>query len=391
MKNYTYFGRTLMGVDVSDIIKVTVNVGAKGLGYTNFGSAVVFANASDLLASAIEPDKYKTYTKIEDVAVDFATSSETYKLCEIWLGGFPALQSVKVFVRNSSDASWADTLNKARDQFWWYWTLVSKDVLETTADVLAIAKWCEAQGSYFPNSQTGTNAEQIMDESVDNDVASELTKLGLNHVFTSAHKTDAYSAVYAAKLLAAVNYSAENSAITVEGKTSSGLASMEVKGSEVTAMKTKNVAYYTTVTAGDSVDVGVWLNTKTHSSLKRFMDSVIDMDALKNRLEVDLYNVIRGTTTKIPQTTVGQASLIDATRAVFNRFVLNGVLGARKWTNPNTNIEQDTPGYVILTEPEDIEDLSDADRAERKAAPINAVVLPSGAVHTVDISVTVKE
>lgn len=382
-----------MSVNVSDIVNVTIRIGAKGLGYTNFGSAMIFAQSTDLNASAIAVDEYKTYSKIEDVAADFKTDSEPYKMCEIWMGGYPKIKDVKIYIRNGDDSTWADTLNKARDKVWWYWTLVTKDVLETASDVIAIAKWCETVGSYFPNSQTGSNAEQIMSESVDNDIASELTKLGLEHVFTSAHKTDPYSALYAAKHLATVNYSAPNAAITVNGKSSPGLAAMEVKGSEVAAMKldTKRTIFYTIVEAGDSVDSGVWLNTITHSANKRYMDSIIDIDALKNYLEVNVWNVLRGTTTKIPQTVRGQAILIDAVRKTCEQFVQNGVLGERQWTNPETNKTQDTPGYVILTEPDDIEDLSDADRADRKAAPINVVVLPSGAIHEVYITVDVEE
>ena len=73
----------------------------------------------------------------------------------------------------------------------------------------------------------------------------------------------------------------------------------------------------------------------------------------------------------------------------FGRYLRNGYRGPRNYTDPDDGIEKFSVGYEILTKPEEILDLSDSDRGQRKSAPIRVRIFRAGAIHAVDISVDV--
>ena len=382
-----------MSYPISQFINLNVRVSSSGLSTANFGSAMLFATKTDAQVSKAESlvDKYKTYYSIQSVAEDFQEESEVYKVAAIWFGGAPALPELKIFVRNDEDSTWTETLNKARNLVWWYWTFVTKPVYEQATDVEAIGMWCDQNTSFFVNCQTGTSAQDIRNETKDTDIATKLTKKGIRHVTTTAHASDAYSGIYLAKPFAIVNYSAPNSTITGEYKKSSGLEAEDIKDSEYASMNkdTKKCAFYTAVELQGSTDQGRWINTLTHSTYGEFMDDVVNLDAFVNAITVELYNTITKQTSKLPQTPVGQSLLINAVKAVGKRYIRNGFLGERNYVDPADGETKHTIGFEVLTKPEDILDISDSDRAKRKCAPINMMIFRAGAIHGVSLTVDV--
>lgn len=383
-----------MAYSAANIIRINTRISAAGLSTADFGSAMLFIPVSDLRTEAqsgFPVDTYRTFGSTAEVAEVLKDDSEGYAAASAWLGGTPCIDDIKIYVRNSEDSSWEVTLNKARNQVWWYWTFATKPVYESETDVLQIAKWCDANSSMFVNCQSGDAAEKIRNETEDSDIATKLTKLGYRHVYTACHDTDAYSGIYLAKHFAKVNYDSPNSTITGEFKKSPGLETEDLKTSEYSAMKkdTKKACFYTTVDLQGSTDSGRWLNTWTHSTYGEFIDDVVNLDAFTNYLCVGIYNILTKQTTKLAQTPVGQAMLLAGARAVCEKFIKNRYLGSRTYTDPDDAQEKTTQGYEILTKPEDVLTLSDAERNARKAAPINVRVFRAGAIHSVDITVDV--
>ena len=188
-----------------------------------------------------------------------------------------------------------------------------------------------------------------------------------------------------------MNYSAANSTITGEFKKSPGVAAEDLTDTAYDAMRldTKKCAFYSLVELQGSNDVGRWLNTWSHSSYGEWMDDVVNLDAFVNALKVALYNTAAGQVTKLAQTPVGQAVLIGAARAVCEQYITNNYLGPRNYTDPDDGLEKYTVGYEILTKPEDILDLSDADRDARKSAAIRIRIFRAGAIHQAPVDVDV--
>ncbi|RTY63033.1 DUF3383 family protein [Pseudomonas veronii] len=379
-----------MSYPASEIIRINARISPAGLGNANFASAMLFAPQLELPVG-FAPDTYRTYFTLPALSEDFADTTETYKAAQRWLGGTPATRELKVYGVATADATRAATMNKARNMLWWYWTMWTAPILAVKADVLAIAQWCEDNTSMFIDNQTGASAAEIRDPVDVDDIATQLTSAGFRHAFTPTHATDPYSGSALAKHFAAVNYSADRSTITGEFKKSPGVIAESLSGTAYAAMQSdkKKAVFYTVVDNQGSTDSGRWLNTLTHSTYGEFIDDVVNLDACVNFLTTSLYNAVANQATKLAQTPVGQAVLIGAARATMQQFINNGYLGPRNYIDPDDGLEKYTIGFEILTKPEDILDLSDADRSARKSAPLRIRLFRAGAIHIVDVDLDV--
>ena len=373
---------------IEQIIPITTRISPAGLSTANFASAMLFAKNSELPVGFTE-DTVRTYYSTASLAADFATTTETYKAGAKFLGSTPAVPKLTVWATAAADTSIADTLAKAFDKHYWYWTLVTKDVLAVEVSVLAIASWCEDNSVMFPNSQTGTAATEIRDPNVTDDICSQLNTLGYRHAFTVAHATDPYAAYALIKHSASVNYSADNSTIDTEFMKSPGVAAEDLSDTEQNAMVAKRCAVYSVLDLQGSTDSGRWLKTWSHSTYGESVSDIVDLDAFVNSLRVELYNTIVNQTTKLPQTPVGQEALIGAAKRVGRQYINNRYLGERSYTNPNTGLEDYTKGFEVLTKATDILNLSDADRAARKSAPISMRVFKAGSIRICEVTVDV--
>ena len=379
-----------MAYDVSQIIPINARIVPNGIATANFSEALMFAPQTELPVGFL-PDTYRTYTTLTALSVDFPDTTETYKAMARWLGGTPATRKVKVWGAATADATITATLNKARNVLWWYWSFFTADVYADATKVGLIAAWHDTADAYFMNCQTGTSATDIRTPATTTDVASVLTTSGYRHATTVSHATDPYAGIALCKHFAAVNYSAANSTITGEFKKSPGVAAEDLTDTAYDSMKldTKKCAFYSLVELQGSNDVGRWLNTWSHSSYGEWMDDVVNLDAFVNGLKVALYNAAAGQVTKLAQTPVGQAVLIGAARGICEQYITNNYLGPRNYTDPDDGLEKYTVGYEILTKPEGILDLSDADRDARKSAAIRIRIFRAGAIHSVPVDIDI--
>lgn len=378
-----------MSYPVGNIIQLNTRISPAGLATANFASAMLFA-PHDELPEGFEADTYREYFSIQSLSSDFPATSETYKSAQRWLGGTPATRSLRVWGTKEGDFP-VVSLTKAFDTTWWYWTYFTAPVLAVKDNVFAISPWCDDRNIMFVNNQTGENAAAIRNPSVTDDIATELTKRGYRHVFTATHATDGNAGNALAKHFAAVNYSADKSTITGTYKKSPSVVAENLTDTASATMEkdTVKAVFYSVLDLQGVKDMGRWLNTVTHSTYGEFIDDVVNLDALANAITVSVYNVMANQPTKLPQTPVGQAVLLGAARATCEQFVRNNYLGPRNYIDPDDGLEKPTVGYEILTKPEDILNLSDADRSARRAAPIRIRLFKAGAVHIVNLDIDV--
>lgn len=378
-----------MSYPAGNIIPINVRISPTGLATANFASAMLFAPNAEL-PEGFEPDTYREYFSLKSLSSDFAATTETYKSAQRWLGGTPATRSLRVWAIKDKDFPVA-SLTKARDTTWWYWTFFTAPDLVSETSVYNIAEWCEDNASMFVNNQTGDTAGFIRSPSSMTNIAIELTKRGYRHVFTATHATDGNAGNALAKHFAAVNYSATRSTITGELEKSPGVIAENLTDTASATMQkdTVKAVFYSVVDLQGSSDMGRWLNTTTHSTYGEFIDDVVNLDAMINTLTVALYNILGGQVTKLPQTPVGQAMLIGGARAVGEQYIRNGYLGPRNYTDPDDGLNKHTVGYEILTKPEDILDISEADRNARKSAALRIRLFRAGAIHQAPVDVDV--
>lgn len=379
-----------MSYPATNIIRINARISPAGLGNANFASAMLFAPQPELPVG-FEPDTYRTYFSLPALSEDFADTTETYKAAQRWLGGTPATRELKVYGAPTADETVTATSNKARNKLWWFWTFWTAPIYADKAKAQLVAQWCEDNSSFNMNNQTGASAAEIRDPAETDDIASLLTAAGFRFSATPCHATDAYVGNALAKHFAAVNYSADRSTITGELKKSPGVTAESLDGTAYSAMQSdkKKAVFYTVVDNQGSTDSGRWLNTLTHSAYGEFIDDVVNLAACINFLTTSLYNTLGKQVTKLAQTPVGQAVLIGSARATMQQFINNGYLGPRNYIDPDDGLEKYTAGFEILTKPEDILDLSEADRKARKSAPLRIRLFRAGAIHIVDVDLDV--
>lgn len=382
-----------MSYNVDNIIPITTRISPAGLGFSNFAKAVLVVSEAEAPAG-FEPDTYRDYDSTPSLGVDFESTTEAYKAGAAWLGGIPATRSLTVYVRKDTtapvDPDWTTTLNKARDQIWWFWTLVTAPVYASGTDATAIAQWANDNESMFVNNQTGVAVTAIRDPG-DGGIAAALTTLGVRTTYTFAHATDPYAGNRLAKWFASVNYSADRSTITGEGKKLSGVAAESLTNTEYNAMKqdTTKAVFYTVVDLQGSTDNGRVINTVTHSAFGEYIDDVVNLAAFVNSAQVTLYNVVENQTTKLGQDPTGQAVILGAARAFCEQYIRNDYLGPRNYIDPDDGVEKFTVGYEILTQPDEILNLSQPDRDARKAAPLRIRIFRKGAIHQAPVDIDV--
>jgi hypothetical protein len=378
-----------MSYNIDNITPINVRISPQGLGYANFGSACGFAPESELPAG-FAVDTKRVYTDLTGLSVDFADTTETYKMAKYWLSGTPRMSSISIWATADADATWAATLNKARNEFWWFFTFVTAPVYAVQADAEAIASWCNDYESWFENCQTGANSTAIRADTASN-VAQNLTTSGYRFAGTMAHATDPYAGIKLCVPFAKVNYTATNSTITGEGKVLSGVVGEDLTGTAYANMRlaTNKCQFYTKVENKGSVDAGRVINTWSHSSFGEYMDDVINLSAFTNALGVTLYNTVFNQPTKLGQDPVGQAVLIGEAKSTCEQYIANGYLGPRNYIDPDDGLTKFTAGYEILTQPEDILNLTAPDRAARKSAPLRIRIFRKGAIHSVPVDVDV--
>lgn len=380
-----------MGYPVSNIIPITVSIRAAGLAFANFSKAYLFAPQSEL-PSGFNTDTTRAYNSLPDLAKDFGSGTETYEAASRWLGGIPAMSNLTVYAVADADSDWTTTLNKARNKSWWFFTFVTKGVYAANSDVTDIVEWCNVNKSWFMNcQQSPANVNAIRDPDVNNDISSTLTAGGYRFAGTFSHAVDPYAGIALCKWFAKVNYFADRTTITGEGKKLSGVAGEDLTGTAVAAMTkdTKKCMFYASVDLQGSNDPGRVINSRSHSSYGEFMDDVINTEAFANAISVTLYNTIMNAETKLAQDPVDQAVLIGEAKLVCQKFIANRFLGPRNYIEPETGKNKYTAGFEILTKPEDILGLLDPQRDARESAPLKIRIFRAGAIHKAPVDVSI--
>src|SRR5690625_5029007 len=156
-------------------------------------------------------------------------------------------------------------------------------------------------------------------------------------------------------------------------------------------LKEKNVVFFTQVELQGVVDSSRVINSRSMSSYGEFMDDVVNLDVLRNHLQVDGYNYIANAGTKRPLTPAGYAGLLAALDDTCKRFYDNGVLGEASYMDMDTAETRIAKyGYVIRSSPEDVFGLSQAQRRARQFPNTSILTILARAGHTAEITVNVE-
>lgn len=177
-----------------------------------------------------------------------------------------------------------------------------------------------------------------------------------------------------------VNFNAERSALTMHLKTLAVTAE-DYTQSQITAAKAVGLDLYTTIKQTAAI---------LTSGANDFVDNRYNIIAFIDAVQTDMYNLLKGTSTKIPQTQRGINQMIDQGEKTTRGFVRAGVFAPGVWSSSdyfgdqetfNRNIEEN--GFYWLAG--SLADQPQAERQARLSPVIQAAVKNAGAVHSADI------
>jgi len=178
-----------------------------------------------------------------------------------------------------------------------------------------------------------------------------------------------------------VNFTAENSAITMNLKTIVGIASEEFTQTEIDGALNVGLDIYTSIKDVPGV---------LCSGANDFQDNRYNLLGFIDAVSTDLYNVLKTTGTKIAQTILGVNKLIDQGERTTRGFVKAGVFAPGTWTLAETFGNVDTFNNAIETQgfywlAGLLADQPIADRQNRISPPLQCAVKNAGAIHSVDV------
>ncbi|OOG85707.1 hypothetical protein B0E42_12960 [Pseudomonas sp. A25(2017)] len=376
-----------MAYPAESIINIDTLISSAGLGTANFGAGMIFADFDSSSDVGFVEGTYRDYGSAAAVAVDFDIASDPYKAALAWFSALPKPKSLRIYLRVELDTavqSFNDAINK---RIWFYWFEFETSIRAVDADVLALVEAADAAGKFLAFT---TNQATVRDPAVTTDIVSKAFVQGSRRMFIVSHATELYAGFELAAVFSRVNFNAANSTITGEFKKLPGIDAEDLTQTAYSAMKQKGAVFYTVVETGGERDMGRVINSKSTSTFGEFIDDVFNLDAFVNYLTINLYNALTKVPTKLRQTAAGQQVLIDAASQIGERFIDNGYLGERFYPSDETGEQVLSRGYEVLTKAEDIRNITDAERADRQAAPIIMRLFRAGAIHAVDVTVQVE-
>ena len=182
-----------------------------------------------------------------------------------------------------------------------------------------------------------------------------------------------------------VNFAAEKSALTMHLKELS-VAAEEYTQTEVNNAKMVGLDLYTTIKLTPAI---------LTSGANVFTDERYNLIALVDFIQVGMYNLLKLTGTKIPQTRRGVNQLIDQAEKTTRQFVRAGVAAPGTWSSPDYFGNRETFEQSIINNgfywlAGSLADQAQNSREARESPVLQGAVKMAGAVHSVDLIINVN-
>lgn len=258
----------------------------------------------------------------------------------------------------------------------WYGFTVAAQL--TDSEVEAAAKYAQANTKLF-----GANVIRVeqIEWSADN-IYKKLYDAGLDHTLAMFDKNDMYPASSALARLLSTNFAANNSTLTLKFKQQPTITADEITATEFAKAKRLGINVYTYFDDVAMIAEGTVIGGK-------FADEIVILDWFVDAVQKEVFARLYKSPTKIPLTDKGQAVLIAAVEKVCLEGINNGAFAPGTWTGDGfgnlTTGDYLEKGFYVWAAPMDT--LSDSDREQRRATPIQTAVKLAGAIHSSDVIV----
>ncbi|MFC0838599.1 DUF3383 domain-containing protein [Pasteurella multocida] len=248
----------------------------------------------------------------------------------------------------------------------------------TDSQIEICAKYAQANTKLF-----GVNVIRVENlEWKATNIFKKLYDAQLDHTLAIFDKDDLYAASSALARLLSVNFAANNSTMTLKFKTQPGITADDVTATEHNKAKRLGINTYTYYDDVAMLAEGTVIGGK-------FADEIVILDWFTDAVQKEVFARLYKSPTKSPLTDKGQAVLISAVEKVCLEGINNGAFAPGQWTGDSFGSLKTgdylEKGYYVWAAPMDT--LSDSDREQRRATPIQTAVKLAGAIHFVDVIV----
>jgi hypothetical protein len=218
------------------------------------------------------------------------------------------------------------------------------------------------------------------------DIGSRLKALRYKRTFVQYSSRSLFAAVSSLARGLTTDFEANNTAMTLMFKQNPGVEAESLTEQQAATLAAKNINVFVNY----DNDTAILQHGKMANGY--FFDEVHGTDWLANALQTDLWNVLYTTPTKIPQTDPGINQLVTTASRTCARAVNNGLVAPGVWGGPDigalkTGMAMTTGYYVyaplVSSQPQAI-------REQRRAPTLQVAIKLAGAVHFVDVIVTVN-
>lgn len=216
-----------------------------------------------------------------------------------------------------------------------------------------------------------------------------LQQLQSQHTAWQYSSTSLYAVWSMAARIATVNYAGSLTAISLMYKTEPGIAPETLTETQANAIDGYNGNVFVTYQFGTTtaiIEQGICPSGQ-------FIDTIIGADALRIQVQANIFNLLAGTATKVPQTDDGVALLENGADSAGAQFVVNGFLAAGVWNGNSFGQlvagQWLDKGYYIFAQP--IANQSQGQRTARISPPIQMAAKCAGAIDTVNVTIFVND
>jgi hypothetical protein len=256
----------------------------------------------------------------------------------------------------------------------------------TDAQYTAVANFIEAQN---PSRVFGitTQSAAVLNSNITTDIASVLKSLNLNHTCVQYSSSNVYAVASLFGRAFTVDFTANNSVITLKFKVEPGIVAETINENQAASLNAKNCNIFVNYNNGVAIiQQGVMCGGF-------FFDERQGLDWLQNNIQVNLFNILYTSPTKIPQTDAGVHILTTGVEASLIAGLNNGLIAPGVW-NSSAVFGQLTQGQFLnkgyYVYAPSVSSQSEAIRAQRIAPTIQAAVKLAGAVHFANCIVSVN-
>ncbi|HAT1603042.1 DUF3383 family protein [Raoultella terrigena] len=376
------------GLPVSNVVNVDVIMSPVAATGRNFGALLILGTSTVIPVT----ERIRQYSAIEDIGDDFGVDSPEYEAATIFFSQSPKPTLVYI-------GRWAKTLaegeagavetllqavNASLQYTNWYGMAIADSADLVEADVISVAAAIEASSLSRILAVTTADVNVLVAGNTDN-IGYKLKAAGYARTFWQYSSSSKYAAISAFGRAFTVNFTGNNTTITLKFKTEPGITYETLTTAQAAAIDAINgnvYVYYANDTA--IIQQGVMANGD-------FFDERHGLDWLQNYVQTNLYNLLYTSTTKIPQTDAGVTRLMTNVEASLDQAVNNGLIAPGVWNGgPIGQIESGdtlTKGYYVYADA--VANQAQSDREARKSPVIQAAIKLAGAIHYGDVQINV--